>query len=217
MFMTKNKIQSTFSFNLMPEVNFELLEFTFFFLITKKKQLPHWALNCNINRGPSFSQASVHTWSTQLPKQRAGQLRLQRTRTHKDAHTGTQRESVTWFSKQPDLIIMQTDKCLVLFLKKRGALTTWLCIEVINMHTFTNWHINLPSFQSVPSPLWSNNDNNRRERPPVYNQTSVIFPSSPPPVSGPSPNQFVSPSLPKEAETARHCCRFHTCHATQLR
>lgn len=35
-------------------------------------------------------------------------------------------------------------------LKKKGALTTWLCIEVINMHTFTNWHINLPSFQSVP-------------------------------------------------------------------
>lgn len=36
MFMTKNKIQSTFSFNLMPEVNFELLEFTFCFNYKKK-------------------------------------------------------------------------------------------------------------------------------------------------------------------------------------
>lgn len=42
MFMTKNKIQSTISFNLMPEVNFELLEFTFLFFNYKKKtQLPH--------------------------------------------------------------------------------------------------------------------------------------------------------------------------------
>lgn len=136
-----------------------------------------------------------------------------------DAHTGTQRESVTWFSKQPDLIIMQTDKCLVLFKKKKkkGALTTWLCIEVINMHTFTNWHINLPSFQSVPrhyEVIMIIIDES------VHLSTTkpLSFSLPPlPPVSGPSPNQFVSPSLPKEGETARHCCQFHTCHATQLR
>lgn len=44
MFMTE--IQSTFSFNLMPVVNFELLEFTFFFNYKKKNNngTEHWTV-----------------------------------------------------------------------------------------------------------------------------------------------------------------------------